>query len=109
MILVLAATYEGTVQQVLLKILALIMLFLLGIWLLVQSVLVLRAKQINKYLKEKRNNLKSREVNHQDFSELVKLDNEQFRPYGLGAGEFRVPDDFDEPLPEEIIRQFEGK
>ena len=31
------------------------------------------------------------------------------RPFGLCAGEFRVPDDFDDPLPEEIIEQFEGK
>lgn len=31
------------------------------------------------------------------------------RPYGLCAGEFTVPDDFDAPLPEEILRRFEGK
>ena len=31
------------------------------------------------------------------------------RPFGLCAGEFQVPDDFDAPLPEEIIKQFEGK
>ena len=31
------------------------------------------------------------------------------RPFGLCAGEFRVPDDFDDPLPEEIIKQFEGE
>ena len=30
------------------------------------------------------------------------------RPFGLCAGEFCVPDDFDDPLPKEIIRQFEG-
>jgi antitoxin (DNA-binding transcriptional repressor) of toxin-antitoxin stability system len=29
------------------------------------------------------------------------------RPYGLCAGEFTVPDDFDTPLPENIIRDFE--
>ncbi|MGH2583792.1 MAG: type II toxin-antitoxin system Phd/YefM family antitoxin [Dehalococcoidia bacterium] len=28
---------------------------------------------------------------------------QQFRPYGLGAGEFTTPDDFDEPLPDDII------
>ena len=33
----------------------------------------------------------------------------RLRPFGLCAGEFRVPDDFDEPLPEEIIDQFEDK
>lgn len=30
------------------------------------------------------------------------------RPYGLCAGEFLVPDDFDQPLPEDIIKEFEG-
>ena len=30
------------------------------------------------------------------------------RPYALCAGEFRVPDDFDVPLLDEIIEQFEG-
>lgn len=29
------------------------------------------------------------------------------RPFGLAAGAFVVPDDFDEPLPEEILRDFE--
>lgn len=28
----------------------------------------------------------------------------QLRPFGLCAGEFTVPDDFDEPLPEEIMK-----
>ena len=28
------------------------------------------------------------------------------RPFGLCAGEFRVPDDFDEPLPDNIMREF---
>ena len=31
------------------------------------------------------------------------------RPFGLCAGEFVVPDDFDEPLPEDVIDEFEGK
>ena len=30
------------------------------------------------------------------------------RPYALCAGEFRVPEDFDAPLPDEILEQFEG-
>jgi hypothetical protein len=29
------------------------------------------------------------------------------RPFGLGAGDFSVPDDFDAPLPEHIIKEFE--
>jgi hypothetical protein len=32
-----------------------------------------------------------------------------FRPFGLCAGEFTVPDDFDAPLPEDILRAFEGQ
>ena len=31
------------------------------------------------------------------------------RPFGLCAGEFTVPDDFDAPLPEEIVKAFEGQ
>jgi hypothetical protein len=31
------------------------------------------------------------------------------RPYGLLAGQFVVPDDFDEPLPDDILAAFEGQ
>jgi antitoxin (DNA-binding transcriptional repressor) of toxin-antitoxin stability system len=31
------------------------------------------------------------------------------RPFGLCAGEFTVPADFDEPLPESILEEFEGR
>lgn len=31
------------------------------------------------------------------------------RPYGLCAGEFVVPTDFDEALPEDILNAFEGE
>jgi antitoxin (DNA-binding transcriptional repressor) of toxin-antitoxin stability system len=31
------------------------------------------------------------------------------RPFGLCAGAFTVPDDFDAPLPEEILQGFEGR
>jgi hypothetical protein len=41
------------------------------------------------------------------------LENEQpvinLRPFGLCAGDFVVPDDFDEPLPAEILKVFEGE
>jgi hypothetical protein len=46
---------------------------------------------------------------------LTILDNEgprakqERRPYGLGKGEFVVPDNFNDPLPEETLREFEGK
>ena len=32
---------------------------------------------------------------------------EALRPFGLCAGEFTVPEDFDAPLPEDIIKAFE--
>lgn len=32
----------------------------------------------------------------------------QLRPFGLCAGEFVVPDDFDDALPEHILQAFEG-
>jgi antitoxin (DNA-binding transcriptional repressor) of toxin-antitoxin stability system len=30
------------------------------------------------------------------------------RPFGLCAGQFTVPPDFDEPLPEDFLSEFEG-
>jgi antitoxin (DNA-binding transcriptional repressor) of toxin-antitoxin stability system len=31
------------------------------------------------------------------------------RPFGLAKGEFVVPDDFDAPLPDDVLDPFEGK
>lgn len=31
------------------------------------------------------------------------------RPFGLAAGAFAVPDNFDAPLPDDILRGFEGR
>lgn len=39
----------------------------------------------------------------------VASDEARLRPYALCAGEFQVPEDFDAPLPDEIIEQFEGR
>lgn len=33
----------------------------------------------------------------------------QLRPIGLAKGQFTVPDDFNAPLPEDILQAFEGK
>ena len=33
----------------------------------------------------------------------------QPRPIGLAKGQFSVPDDFNAPLPEDVVRMFEGK
>lgn len=47
------------------------------------------------------------------FQVTVSLDEEDAiytsRPFGLCQGEFRVPDDFDTPLPDNIINEFEGQ
>ena len=44
------------------------------------------------------------------IGELRPISNsKQLRPFGLCAGEFTVPDDFDDPLPEDILSAFEGK
>jgi antitoxin (DNA-binding transcriptional repressor) of toxin-antitoxin stability system len=44
------------------------------------------------------------------IAELKPIQNhhKQQRPFGLCAGEFSVPDDFDAPLPEDILNAFEG-
>ncbi len=39
----------------------------------------------------------------------VSSTSQQLRPYGLYAGEFTLPDDFDTPSPEDISNNFEGK
>ena len=31
------------------------------------------------------------------------------RPFGLAKGQFVVPSDFNAPLPEEVLREFEGR
>jgi len=41
-------------------------------------------------------------------AELKPATTAQLRPFGLCAGEFTVPDDFDAPLPETVLAEFEG-
>ena len=41
--------------------------------------------------------------------EPINRSDSKVRPYGLCDGDFTVPDDFDAPLPEDIIKEFEGK
>jgi antitoxin (DNA-binding transcriptional repressor) of toxin-antitoxin stability system len=38
----------------------------------------------------------------------VALGTKTLRPFGLCTGEFTVPEDFDAPLPEDILKAFEG-
>ena len=33
----------------------------------------------------------------------------KLRPIGLARGQFTVPDDFNAPLPEDVLQTFEGK
>jgi prevent-host-death family protein len=42
-------------------------------------------------------------------SEITDQDSKHLRPFALCEGEFVVPYDFDAPLPEEILSQFEGR
>jgi antitoxin (DNA-binding transcriptional repressor) of toxin-antitoxin stability system len=37
----------------------------------------------------------------------VSLPDKQVRPFGLCAGDFVVPDNFDAPLPEDVLQAFE--
>lgn len=46
------------------------------------------------------------EIKSPDTQKLSESHKE--RPFGLCRGDFTVPDDFDAPLPEEILIQFEG-
>ncbi len=39
---------------------------------------------------------------------IANKEEQSLRPIGLCAGEFTVPDDFNDPLPEDILRAFEG-
>ena len=58
---------------------------------------------------------KTKEAKIPDFLRFIDQINSEtpktknLRPFGLCAGEFVVPEDFDAPLPEEILNTFEGK
>ncbi|MFQ5627501.1 MAG: type II toxin-antitoxin system Phd/YefM family antitoxin [bacterium] len=46
------------------------------------------------------------------FAEIKPVNSnskKSLRPFGLCAGEFVVPEDFDDPLPESIVAEFEGR
>ena len=49
----------------------------------------------------------------EDSAQTTMQKNEQsvgeLRPFGLCAGDFVVPDDFDEPLPDDLLKMFEGE
>jgi hypothetical protein len=40
---------------------------------------------------------------------ILNLPLSQPRPIGLAKGQFTVPDDFNAPLPENVLQTFEGK
>jgi tetratricopeptide (TPR) repeat protein len=59
---------------------------------------------------EAKRNIVLKELEQRNKLKLpVVSSNKQLRPFGLCAGEFTVPDDFDAPLPEDILSAFEGK
>ena len=37
------------------------------------------------------------------------IETDKLRPVGLAEGEFVVPDDFDDPLPDDLLDAFEGR
>jgi hypothetical protein len=47
----------------------------------------------------------------EDLTLTKDFENADFdlRPFGLAAGEFVVPDDFDAPLPEKVLAAFESE
>ena len=49
------------------------------------------------------------EINRNSITLMNQGLSKKLRPYGLNEGEFVVPDDFDDPLPEDIMGSFEGK
>ncbi|MEA5618229.1 hypothetical protein VB711_10335 [Cronbergia sp. UHCC 0137] len=59
------------------------------------------------------NNIQMQGIEHNNKSKIETRptisNGKKLRPFGLCAREFIVPDDFDAPLPEEILNGFEGK
>lgn len=51
--------------------------------------------------------IRRKKIKENKIVEIEKF--KQLRPYGLCKGEFTVPDNFDDPLPEDILNSFEGK
>ena len=45
----------------------------------------------------------------EEINGIWESNEKPLRPFGLCVGEFTVPDDFDDPLPEHVIEEFEGK
>ena len=43
-----------------------------------------------------------------ELKPLGRSSRKGLRPFGLAAGKVRIADDFDAPLPDEILREFEG-
>ena len=47
-------------------------------------------------------------ISHYTKQSSKSTDAQAQRPYGLCAGQFVVPDDFDAPLPDEILAEFDA-
>jgi hypothetical protein len=68
--------------------------------------------QFVEFLEDRQNsiNIESPMTNDEidKIAEIYRQQN-KLRPIGLGKGEFIVPDDFNEPLPDEILDLFDPK
>ena len=51
----------------------------------------------------------SKSVTETNPLDATSADSDQRRPFGLCKGEFVVPDDFEDPLPDWLLDAFEGK
>ncbi len=69
------------------------------------------AKKKDKFVVDAIKEKIAREENKEDdfVEDLNGGFGDELRPYGLSKGEFVVPEDFDEALPEEVLAGFEGE
>ncbi len=69
------------------------------------------AKKKDKFVVDAIKEKIAREENKEDdfVENLNRGFGDKLRPYGLSKGEFVVPEDFDEALPEEVLAGFEGE
>ena len=72
------------------------------------SLIILRVQEHINNLKElEHSNGINLEIDSATYTKRPNVSVNQLRPFGLCTGEFIVPDDFDAPLPEEILSAFE--
>ena len=95
-----------SIQKEIICLIALITTFLLLMFGSLQMSIIPTVKRVNKEIE---NNPLILESNQANKSQQTDFTDQQLRPYGLCEGEFDVPDDFDDPLPEDVLKAFEGR